>query len=1732
MVFYQPIVVLAVKLLAPSLAAKQGLKINNFSLGGTIFTSLRVDHLHASPTKPGPFERVDVGHLELHYSLLTLARHGLNSDFIKSAALHDVEFVFDPSKSPPSPPKKKEPFSLPPLPLPGSLSLRNVTFLLRPDTPEGARSAGQTAAASSVVPVLVSPVVAGATTAVGEQGLLVRDANLELDPTQNGELRIAELRIPGISDLQNITGRTSYRSRDLQLTDLRLSPDLFFRNLTIDGSKLDQQLLTLALDADLFKGRANASITTEGISKPPRAQVQLALNGIELASVGSFLELKAPLEGTLSNFSVQFDGNTNQPKTWSGQIDGRLDHPNAGGTALDDVTLRTTLKDGVVKIDNVGVAAGENHVAVDAKIFLADTMANLPQSTGHGTLDVSVPDFTRLPIKLPQEITGGLKTSGDFGLKGGTLTTSLKGHIQSLTIPAQKVGVDTVNIALDTSKVLPADATAAPVAPGAPPPPHLAFYDQLQTHVEVDVAGARYADYAVDSLKLVLASDQAAVKLDQVEILRGKNSVNLSGTYQIPEDFANAVKQPIDAHLNVDVPDLNGFALDPKNPPLPLQGRLTAKGDVASRGGVYSGAFNLQANGVQARGATVQLADVQIGIADNHATVQTGKIVFDPQNTVTLHGNADLQPPYVSSGDLAVDLTDLAKFNPVLAANGINDPVAGHVQIAAKGGYRAASAPNASDQKIDATFGVTGGDFLYKGLKVAAVNVAGQADGKAVTVTKANVNVDPKTSVTLSGTGDVAAPHSFQGKVAVDVPDLGVFAPLLQTADSKDKVGGSLHVNGEAHGHLATAPDVDDQQLDGSLNLTARDLAAKGAKLQGADVQVDVADNHATIKTGSIRFDGKTGLTFGGQADLAAPRNFDLNLDGEVPDLGVFAPLIETGEVKEKVAGSLSVKGQAKGHLADKPDGSDQDITGSLTINGRGIQAKGETVQQINGDIVAADGKAVIRALQVKLDDKNTLNVSGQAGLKTPYDYQANLDIALKDLASLVPLLKSPEGRQNAKAARIEAASKAATPPVHEVNGPNARHPDKTRTLVTQTGTAAGPVTVAVKGAPDEPGTASYVEPVAPKLGGAFEMHWQAQGNFAKPEDGGKKFSGGGTIAAHQVQYNSVGPLGADIGGTCSHQVMGVPVIFVGSNGLEFRSVLALKDELARLDKISLKQGTTELLAGYVQVPLDLANFSVPDVDKIDVNVASKPLDIGTLMQSVDKAAKTKSPARGNVQLQIDAHGSLTKIVAEVKLAGRDLHSTDLPTLKPVDADVGVFLKDNRLTLDTSVRQPQINPLTIKGYLPFDLRDIAQKKALDPNSPVVLTINLPRTDLGFLAGATKAVRFIQGTAAADVRVTGTVGKPAFAGSVELLIPAARADNVTVPAIRDFAARLAFTNTALRIERFSGEIGGGKLNLDGGATFAKISEPTLNIHATANNVLAVRDDNLTARVNADVKLTGPLATAGVTGYVGLTKSRYLKDIDILPLNTPGKPAPQPPSPSDSSAPASIGFYSPPVSNWKLNVDIRTDDPIFIRGNLANGTVVVDLHLRGTGAKPLLDGNVNVQNLVATLPFSTLTIADGNVNFTPDQPLNPVLNLNGTSEIRNYLVTVFITGRAHDPKITFSSDPPLAKEQIVALLATGATTDELAGDSTALAGKATLLIAQDLYRRAFPKKTSAREEPKSTLADKVSLNVGDTDPTTGKQQVGATFKLTPDVQFIADLGLEGDLQGRVKYLIRFR
>src|SRR5260370_41498141 len=63
---------------------------------------------------------------------------------------------------------------------------------------------------------------------------------------------------------------------------------------------------------------------------------------------------------------------------------------------------------------------------------------------------------------------------------------------------------------------------------------------------------------------------------------------------------------------------------------------------------------------------------------------------------------------------------------------------------------------------------------------------------------------------------------------------------------------------------------------------------------------------------------------------------------------------------------------------------------------------------------------------------------------------------------------------------------------------------------------------------------------------------------------------------------------------------------------------------------------------------------------------------------------------------------------------------------------------------------------------------------------------------------------------------------------------------------------------------------------------------------------------------------------------MTNSHFLKNIDLIPIGLPGRPAPEPPS-----ARPEFSFPDPPFRNWEFDVAIRTKDPVVIRGNLATG-----------------------------------------------------------------------------------------------------------------------------------------------------------------------------------------------------
>jgi autotransporter translocation and assembly factor TamB len=641
------------------------------------------------------------------------------------------------------------------------------------------------------------------------------------------------------------------------------------------------------------------------------------------------------------------------------------------------------------------------------------------------------------------------------------------------------------------------------------------------------------------------------------------------------------------------------------------------------------------------------------------------------------------------------------------------------------------------------------------------------------------------------------------------------------------------------------------------------------------------------------------------------------------------------------------------------------------------------------------------------------------------------------------------------------------------------------------------------------------------EIGGSLVIDWQGSGELAR-------FQNSGTLklTLEKGRYANLRALQANIDASYSPEGLDVPTIFLGSDKMDFHAILSAKGSTLEVSRIQIDQGQAKYATGYVSLPFVWKNIGTPEPlfpsdGKAVVSFQSENLDLKKLCDDLG----TKPLATGLMNVKLEAQGPLAQLGGRLEVQMSDLHSANYPKLEPATFDLVAELQNNQLAFTGKLQQTKIQPVQITANIPFDVSKMIAERKFDEATPLSAKVQLPRSPVNFLRQFLPGITQLDGDLALDVNVTGTVASPVLGGAGDITINMARFTNPTLPSLSGFHSRLSFDRDVLNFERFNGDLAGGPFTISGRVTFPKLTEPNLDFELKAQSVLVARNDSLTARADADVKVTGPLKSATVTGNVALTNSQFLKNIDLLPIGLPGRPAPQPPSERPD-----FSVTEPPIRDWKFDVVIKTKDPFLIRGNLANGGAISDLHLTGTGLRPELQGTVRLENVEATLPFSRLEIAQGYLYFDPSDSFNPKIDLQGTSLIRDYTVHVYVYGTSLAPEAIFTSEPPLPQEEIISLLATGVTRGELIGNNNVLAGRAAMLLVQQLYRKVFKKGDQPAKS--NSVFDRLQVDVGQVDPRTGQQTVTARLKVNEQFVLVGDLGVGGDFRGMVKYLIRFK
>lgn len=292
---------------------------------------------------------------------------------------------------------------------------------------------------------------------------------------------------------------------------------------------------------------------------------------------------------------------------------------------------------------------------------------------------------------------------------------------------------------------------------------------------------------------------------------------------------------------------------------------------------------------------------------------------------------------------------------------------------------------------------------------------------------------------------------------------------------------------------------------------------------------------------------------------------------------------------------------------------------------------------------------------------------------------------------------------------------------------------------------------------------------------------------------------------------------------------------------------------------------------------------------------------------------------------------------------------------------------------------------------------------------------------------------LEGRVAVSARASGTVEKPVFEGRLDL-------DGVEiVPApgetpIEGITGTLQLTPGRVTTDdltlRWNGDVAvAGAVTLDGlGMTGLR-----LNVHL--DGVRSVPFPGLRTTVSGDLVLIGDDEVRSARGELAMVRGVYDEDLDLsLQALLGGRRG-------------AMGEEPEPTRFDDVALEVRVAIPpgaFEVRNNVARLRGSGDLTVRGTFGRPLLLGTIEAaEGGRLELRGLRYDVTKGKIVFANPARNDPYFELEARTQVKEYAITLGVSGTATRIVPRFTSYPQLPEAQIVSILATGEVPSTTAG-----------------------------------------------------------------------------------------
>jgi hypothetical protein len=306
----------------------------------------------------------------------------------------------------------------------------------------------------------------------------------------------------------------------------------------------------------------------------------------------------------------------------------------------------------------------------------------------------------------------------------------------------------------------------------------------------------------------------------------------------------------------------------------------------------------------------------------------------------------------------------------------------------------------------------------------------------------------------------------------------------------------------------------------------------------------------------------------------------------------------------------------------------------------------------------------------------------------------------------------------------------------------------------------------------------------------------------------------------------------------------------------------------------------------------------------------------------------------------------------------------------------------------------------------------------------------------------------QGHADFTADVQETAAKPRVAVALNVESPVMPLPGFAY-AMSDFTASANYLNDLLTITSLGGKLGGGDVRGSGEVVIGDIGIASMDLRFEAKDMVLSPMERLRVQADANLRLLKDKTRFVTEGEVVFKRFTWRREIYEGFAFSSG---------TETAADTGPSFFD----GMSLNLRFRADDGVTIENSLGRFTGRFNLTATGAFDAPVLLGDIDLVSGDLFFQDRSFRVINGRLSFVNPLSAEPYLDFRGETYVKDYRVTLNMSGLVSRLKPEFSSSPPLPPDEILSLLALGEsfrrTYISYSGDRSTAMNTASLLTYQ--------------------------------------------------------------------------